>query len=342
MRLNVRAAGTALIAGAMLALAAAPAGAATTGPSLAHAVRDVHAADGALTQLRRLASKDSKAARGALSREQADIAAAAHQARWLHARAAAGTTASAFGAVAAQYDRDVQAYAALLKSASGSLRTQLAQALVPALAGRTQALGFLGELTGKLSLSSAKTATSTLTGVIGNAPTEIQSLTGLFNIGDLPTQIQQLIAQAIAIAGAGLDAGITELEGIIPSLPTEVQPIVQGVLTQLSALLTQIQGILTSTTSTFGGLLGGMFGTELGQVTSILQQLIGNIPFLGGILGGGTGGTSTGGTGLGGILGGLFGGGGTGGSGIGSLLPFGLGSILSSLLGNLGLALPGI
>ena len=336
MRFNVRAAGTALVAGTMLmAVSAAPAGAATTGPSLTHAVRDVHAANSALAQVSKLASSNPAGARGALARAEADIAAAAHQARWLHAGGAASTTASAFGDVAAQYDRDVQTYSALLKTSTGALQKSLAKALVPAIAGRTQALGFLGELTSKLSVADAKTATGTLTSVIGNGPVEIQSLTGLLDGGDMSAQIQQLIAQAIATAGGVLDGGITELEGIIPSLPTEVQPIVQTVLTELSGVLNTVQSTLQGTTTTFGGLLGGMFGTELNQVTSILQGILGDLPGigggtgLGGILGGtGTGtGTGTGGTGTGGILAGL---------------PFGLGSILTGLLGELGISLPGI
>jgi len=245
MRLDVRAVGTALVAGTMLmAVAAAPAGAATTRPSLARTVRDVRAADSELAQVSRFASSDSVVARSALKRAESDIAAAAHQARWLHGSGAATTTASAFEAVAAQYELDVQTYTALLKDSSGALRKALAQALVPSIAGDTQALGFLGELTGKLSVPDAKTATTTLTGVIGSMPTEVQSLTGLMNISDLPAQIQQMIAQAIATAGGVLDQGVTELEGIIPSLPTEIQPIVQTVLSTLTGALNTVQTTL--------------------------------------------------------------------------------------------------
>ena len=320
MRFNIRAAGTALVAGTMLmAVAAAPAGAATTGPSLARATHDVRAANSALAQVSRYATSDSSAALSALTRAERDIAAAAHQARWLHGSAAASTTASAFEAVAAQYDRDVQTFTKLLKDSSGSLRKALAVALVPAISGRTQALGFLGELTSELSTANVTTATGTLTGVIGNLPTEVQSLTGLMNISDMPAEIQQLIAQAVAAAGGVLDQGVTELEGIIPSLPTEVQPIVQTVLNALTGALNTVQTTLEGTTSTFGGLLGGMFGTELNQVTSILKGILGDLPGIGG----GTGGT-------GGILGGILGGSG------------GIGSILSSLFGELGITLPGI
>jgi hypothetical protein len=326
MRFNVRAVGTALATATVLAVAAAPA-AAATGPSLAKAARDVHAANTALTQLTKLASSNPAAARSALARGRADIAAASHQARWLHSRSAAGTAASAFEGVALQYDRDVQTYTSLVAGSSGALRTSLASALTPAIAGRTQALGFLGELAPALPVAAASMATSTITGVVANTPTEITSLTGLVNLGDLPTEIEQLIAQAITSAGGVLDAGITELEGLIPSLPASVQPIVTTLLSTLSTTLGTVESTLTGVTSTIGGLLGGLIGTQLGDITTILQGILGNLPILGGIgtgTGTGTGGT---GTGTGGILG---------------ALPFGLGSLLTSLLGGLGISLPGI
>ncbi|HEY5318367.1 MAG TPA: hypothetical protein VIJ20_10330 [Solirubrobacteraceae bacterium] len=328
MRFNLRAVGTALATATVFAIAAGPA-AAASGPSLTKAVRDVHAANSALTQLSKSASSSPAAARSALARGRADIAAAAHQARWLHARSTPGAAATAFEGVAVQYDRDVQTYTSMLASSTGALRASLAQALVPAISGRTQALGFLGELAPTLPVAAASVATSTITGVVGGLPTEITSLTGLANAGDLPTEIEQLIAQAITAAGSVLDAGITELEGIIPSLPAGVQPIITTLLSTLTTVLGTVESTLEGTTSSIGGLLGGLIGTQLGDITSILQGILGDLPGLGTIGGTGTGtGTGTGGTtGTGGILG---------------ALPFGLGSILSGLLGDLGISMPGI
>ena len=331
MRLNVRAVGTALATAAVFAVAAGPA-AAAGGPSLATAMHDVHAANSALTQLTKLASSNPAAALRALARSRAEVAAAAHQARWLHARSHAGASATAFAGVAVQYDRDVKAYTSLLAGASGALQTSLAQSLVPALSGRTQALGFLGEVTSSLGVPGVSSATTTITSVIGNAPAEITSLTDLLNAGGLPAQIQQLIAQAITTSGGVFAAGITELEGIIPMLPASVQPIVQTVLTTLTSTLESVQSILTGTMGSIGGLSGGTIGTQLGQITSILQGLLGNLPGLGGI---GTGLTGTG-TGTAGTTGT------TGTTGILGALPFGLGSLLTGLLGNLGVSMPGI
>jgi hypothetical protein len=326
MRIHVRAVGTALATATVFAIAAGPA-AASSGPSLAKAVRDVHTASSALHQASTLASSNPAAAGVALTRGNTALAAAAHQARWLHARHNVAASATAFEGVAVQYDHAVKAYTSMLPSATGALQGLLAQGLVPAISGRTQALGFLSGLLPSLPVSAASTATSTITGVIGNAPGEITSLTGLVSIGSLPTQIQQLIAQAITTAGGVLSAGITQLEALVPSLPASIQPIVQSLLTTLSNALGQITSTLTGASGTIGGMLGGLIGTELGQITSILKGILGNLPGLGGITGTGAGtGTGTG-TGPGGILGSL---------------PFGLGSILSGLLGNLGMTIPGL
>jgi hypothetical protein len=345
MRVNFRAVGTALATTAAFAVAAAPAAAAShtslpataSGPSLAKVVGDVHAANHALTNLTSIASSNPAAARSALALGKADIAAAAHQARWLHARASGTTSAAAFEDVATQYNSDVKAYTSMVTSTSGSLQTSIAQALTPAIAGRSQALAFLGELAPTLATPAAGTATSTITSVVGSLPTEITSLTGVVGTGDLPTEIEQLIAQAITCAGGVLDAGITELEGIVPDLPAAIQPIVTSLLDTLSSTLATLESTLEGTTTTsvggttVGGLLGGLIGTELGQVTTILQGILGDLP---GILGGVTGTTGTTGTGTGtgtGTTAGILG-----------MLPFGLGSLLSGLLGGLGISLPGL
>jgi hypothetical protein len=336
MRLNPRAVGTALATAAVFAVAAGPASAASTGPSLAKAMHDVHAAKSALSQVSRYAHSKPSVARSALVRSSAELSAAAHQARWLHAHNVTAA-ATAFESVASTYDQQVQTVTPMVGSTTGSLQTLLAQFLMPAISGRTSALGFLGQLTSLLPTSGTSTATSTLTGLLGNTPTEISSLTGVAGLSGLPAQIEQIIAQAITASGTVLDAGITQLEALIPSLPTSVQPIVTMVLTTLSSTFGQLKTILTTATTSIGSLFGGMIGTQLGQVTSILQGLLGNLPGLSGITGGlGTGtGTGTGllgtGTGTGTTTGGILG-----------MLPFGLGNLLGGLLGNFGLSMPGI
>src|SRR5580658_1526558 len=252
MRVHVRAVGTALATAAAFAVAAAPAVAAShpslpatsSGPSLTKAVSDVPAANHALMQLSSTGSSNAAAARTALARGRADVAAAAHQARWLHARSNASTSAAAFEAVATQYNSDVKTYTSMVTTTTGSLQTLIAEALAPAIAGRSQALAFLGQLDPSLPVSAAGTATSTITGLVGSLPSEITSLTGVVSTGDLTTEIEQLIAQAITSAGGVLDAGITELEGMVPELPTAIQPIVTSLLETLSSTLSTLESTL--------------------------------------------------------------------------------------------------
>lgn len=326
MRRNVRTAGTLLVTAAMFAVAAGPASAASRG-SLAKTELHVHAANGALSQLNRLAPGHQRAASRALARGQADIAAAARLARSLRARGATRAAATAFEGVAIQYDRDVQTYASLLKRSSGAFRIKLAHALMPALSGRTQALGVLAGLAPTLSASMTGTATGTISTVIGNAPGELASLNSALNVaisvGDVPAE--QLIATAVTTAGGVVDAGVAELEGLIPTVTASVQGTVQaqlatamGALSQVEAILgqvtTTVDGTIGTATTAVGGALGtttgavGTIGTELGQVTSILQTLLGNLGSLGlstagsGTIGVGVTGTITTGAGVNGTV----------------------------------------
>jgi hypothetical protein len=320
MKSILRTGAATLLAGVLCAaVAVAPAGAATR-PSLASITHSVHAADGALLKLRRLAASNPAAAKQALTRSRSQIAAAAHEARALRGHASPDTTTKAFGLLAGQYDRALQTYTSLIGGTGGSLQGLLAQALQPTLAGRTQALGFLGQLTGLLSPAGAGAATGTIAGLLGNAPTEIQSLTGLFSAGQLPTSIQALIGQAITTAGGFLDAGLAQLKSLIPTLPAPAQSAVEGVLTALTTALGQVKSTLTGLTQTIGGLLPGAIGQtitgQLGQVLSMLQGFLGTA---GGTPTGGTTGTGTTGTGTtgagttgagttaGGLLGGFLG-----------------------------------
>lgn len=335
MRFIPRALGTALATGAVLAVAAVPAVAATNGPSLSTAMHDVHAANVALSQLKHNSKHNSKKARKELAQTRSEIAAAAHQARWLHGTNAS-SSATAFENVATQYNADVKAFTSMIPSTTGSLQSSLAQALISLISGRTQALGFLGELTSSLPTSGTSTATSTLSSLLGSLPSQLSSLTSLTSLGNLPSQIEQLIAQAISATGSVLDAGVTQLEGLIPSLPTSVQPIVSGVLNTLSTTFGSIKSILTTATSTIGSLLGGVVGSQLGQISSLLQSLLGNLPnIFGGILGSGTGSSSGSGSGTGTGTGSST-------SGIFSMLPFGIGNLLNSLLGSFNISMPGL
>jgi len=297
MRVNVRSAGTALAAGTMLmAVTAAPAAAAGKA-SLAHAKTDVRAADSALVKLKLDAKVDSPAAIKLLALGRTDLAAAAHQARWMNDTASASTTASAFADVAVQADVNVQAYASLLGSTTGAVQAAIAQALVPVMALRTEALGFLGDASANLSVSAATNATGTLTSVIGNGPAEIATLNGVIDAG-VSANVQPVIAQAVVTAGGVLGTSLSEVEGIVTSLPATVQPIVEGQLTGMIGALGNVKVNLDATAATCGALSGGTITSEVGQVTSVLDGILGQLPNLGDTVTGGTGVTATGGTGV--------------------------------------------
>jgi hypothetical protein len=314
MRFILRAGGVSLITGAVcVALAAVPT-AALAHPSVASVSRDVHAADAALAQVRHNARKHPGAARKALARNRAAALAAGRDAEAVGASGGASAAASALSLVAAQYDRDVRTFTTLLPSSPGSLQGLLAQALAPALAGRTLASGFLAQLIGQLPGSGAGDATSVLTNLLQSLPGEINSLAAFLKSGQLPQTLQGVISQAVTTVTGLLDAGLAQLQSLVPSLPAPAQAVVGNVLTQLKSLFGQLKGTLTQAAQTISSLLGGSLGQTLsGQLSQVVS-------FLQGFFGGSTG--STGSTGSN-PLGGLFG-----------SLP--IPSFVSSLLNNLG------
>lgn len=295
MKVNVHAVGTALAAATMMvAVPAAPA-AASTRSSAVKVSHDVRAADRALMQLRKLSSSNPVAARRALVRVRTDMTAASQQARTLRSGTSSSTAATAFESVAVQYNLEIQTLTGLVTSTSGALQTSLANALVPALAAQTQVIASLVQLTSTLSASAAETAVGTITKVIGDEAGEIVALTNLVTIGDaLPSTVEQLVAQAVATAGGAIDTNVSELEHILPTLPADVQAAAQTLITPLGEGLAQVQATLQGATGALGGMMGGTVGTELSQVTSILQEILGDLPALGGTATGGTGTVSVG------------------------------------------------
>jgi hypothetical protein len=328
MRFIFRAGGATLLTGAVCAgLALAPT-AALARPSVAAVASHVHAADAALTQMRHLVRKHPAAARHALVRNRAEVTAAAHAAKAVSVSGNVSATASALSLVASQFDRDVRAYTSLIPTSSGSLQAALAQALAPALAGRTVALGFLAQLTGKLPAAGAGDVTSVLVGILQNLPGEISSLTGIVQGGQLPGQLQTLIAKALTTASGLLDAGLAQVQSLIPTLPAPLQTVVSDVLTQLKALFGQLETTLNqavqSISTVIGGPIGQMLSGQLSQVLGLLQGFF----------------NGNGLTGLTGLTGGTGGTGGTGatgsGGGAGFLAGLPIPSFIQDLLKNLG------
>jgi hypothetical protein len=328
----------ALVAGALTLGLMAP-GAAAAKPSLATVTHDVKVANARLAQVRKLAHHHPAAAKLALARTRVAAADAAHQARWLHGTADTQTAAQAFTLVAGQYNNDLNAFTGLLGSVAGPLQSALAQALQPALAGQTQALGFLGALMPQLPAPAAGTATTAIGGLLAGGPGELQALTGLLSGGNLPAQVQTTVGQAVTTAGGVLDATLAQLEALVPQLPAEAQPLAQQVLTQLKTVFGQLSTMLGQVSQQLGGLLGSNFSSGLGQITGLLQQLL---PGLGGnglpgVLTGGTGATGIGATGTGTTGTGTTGTGATGTlTGVAGGLPIQLPAFIQGLLGRLG------
>jgi hypothetical protein len=312
--------------------------AASAHSSLATVRHDVNAAGSALHALKHAGARHPGAARRALARNKASMTAGA---RAVHSLAQSGdvrATASGLGLVAKQYDRNVRTYVSLIPTTSGSLQTQLASSLQPALDGRALSDWLLGQLTKLLpSGGDSSAAAGTLSDLLGNLPSLIQSLTGVAGGGDVSSQIQSIVAQALTTATGVLDASLAQVQALLPSLPASDQATVQAVLTQIQSILGSIQSITGSGSATGTGAgsatgtgSGSAAGPGTGSATSSgtcpggTGSLLGNLPippFISGLLQN---------VGLGQLTGGCSASGSSSGSGIGGLsglldaLPFGL------------------
>jgi hypothetical protein len=316
----------------MCAALALPAGASAHSASLASVKHDVHAAGSALTALNHAGSRHPAAARRALSANKASMAAAAREVRGLASRKKVSATASGLGLVARQYDSNVRSYTALIPVTSGSLQSALAGSLGPALDSQTFSDWLLGELTTVLPSGGTTSATGTISDLLGNLPSLIQSLTGVVGNGDVSSQIQAIVAQALTTATGLLDASLAQVQALLPSLPASDQATVQTVLTQIQSIVGTIQSTLTTAVQTITSSMGG---TSLGStLTGQLQQILGIFEnLLGGLTGSGS--TGTGSTGTSSGTGTSTG---TCSSGIGSILgSLPIPSFITGLLQNLGL-----
>jgi hypothetical protein len=296
MRRATRARGAALATAAICAALAVPAGASAHTASIASVKHDVHAAGSALTALKHAGSHSQAAARRALNANKASMIAAGREVRSLAAHKKLTATATGLGLVAKQYDSNVRAYTSLIPVTSGSLQTALAGSLQPALDGRTFADWMLGELTTVLPSGGTTSATGTISDLLGNLPSLIQSLTGVVGSGDVSSEIQGIVAQALTTATGLLDAGLAQVQALLPSLPASDQATVQTVLDQIQSIVGTIQSTLTTAVQTITSSMGG---TSLGStLSSQLQQILGIFQnLLGGLTGTGSAGTGSAGTG---------------------------------------------
>jgi hypothetical protein len=261
-------------AAACVALAAVPASAAARSP-LATITGDVHAANAALTTLSHTARHHQRAARRALAHNQAAITAAARELRELKGHATAAGAAKALTLIAKQYGADAYTYTALVPKASGSLQTELANAIKPALDGQTIASGLLGELTGLLPSSGASAASGTIGGLLGNLPQLIQSLTGMVDGGSYSQGIQMILSGALTTATGLLDAGINEVKTLLPNLPAPAQAAIQNVLTTIQSAFATFECALNQAVQTISSTLGSSSGSSMmgGQLSSLLSLL---------------------------------------------------------------------
>lgn len=263
---------------AVVAVLAVPAAASAATPSVSSVRAHVRAADHALVQLKSAVRHHHRAAAiKALHKTRSEVGVAAHQARALHARSHT-SAARAFSLVAGQYNGDLSAISSLIPSSSGSLLGALTQALAPVINGRTQALGFLGSLVPSLSSSDQTSASQTIGDVVSSGPGQVQTLAGDVQLSGLSDQISQMLSQALTAATGFIDAGLAQLQNLIPNLPQDAQQPLQDALTQVTQALDQVMQTLQSVIPQIAdalGSIGNVLASQLSQLSGIFGQIAG-------------------------------------------------------------------
>ncbi len=223
------------------------------------------------------------------SRHQA--ASATRLSRRLVVQGATVRAARAAKAAALAYDANLAAYAATLPAASPAVAKPIAQALVPSMAGRGQAVAMLGGLMGQVPVAARPGLATAITSITEGAPQDAQSLAGA--IPALPVDIQAIVAQAFAAASAYIDTALTQVEAILPLLPAIAQGPVKAVLGLVTSqiagiqkLITQVLGMVLPAAGATGapaaGGLGGLIpglggGFGLDKILGLVQGILGGV-----------------------------------------------------------------
>jgi hypothetical protein len=327
-----------LTAGALTLSLMAPASALAHGhaPSIRS---EVKAGRAALQAVRRSAHASPAATRHALRLVAADAGAAARQSLAQHTPS---SRAAGLRQVASLLAGETQLLTELLPTASGQAKVTLAAAVGPATAGETFVEGLLNQIAGELPAGSASGTLSAVSSLLNQTAGQLDNLASLIAGGSLPTQVTTVLGGAMGTDGASIGAIITQLEQLVPDLPTAEQATAAQLLTQLQGLLEGAAQTMTSTGTSEGSQFGAGIAQRLqglGQFLSWLLgglgQIIGSTPLGKGAAPGSTPTPSTGTTTTGTTTTGTTGAGGAGststasaGNPLAGLLPAGLESLL--------------
>jgi hypothetical protein len=267
----------------------------------------------------------SAAARRALRTARHEATVASRQARSLAVRAQSDPATApqavwSLAATAGQLGDLNELFATLIPRAGSMLQQALATAIPGGIAGRDALVQQLTTLVQQLTGDAQALAAKALAAVQAGSPDQVAAIAHTATIDNLPASIASIIDTALSAATSALDTGLSVLTGVLPSLPGEVQG---PIATALQAVQSAIAGILPIVQSTTQSVVGAVQ-----SVLDMVSGLLGNLPFVGGILGGGTSSDSGGSGTSGGLLGGgLL-------SGLTNLIP-GFGNLFGNLLGGL-------
>ncbi len=262
----------------------------------------VHAAD------RVLHNVVAAAASGSISSPLAELRQQLHAARHAgmalngraHTPAVRVRAATALTKIAAQESRDATALTPLLGQLTGSGESDLAGFVASVTQAREQALGVVTQLIGQLPTGAKGQLAGVVAQLSGTGAGQIGALAGAISPGSLACPVLDAVSQVVTTVLTSVQSDLSRVQSLLALLPAgaagQLTGIIDGLPTQLSALVTRIKGALdcpAATTTTggsaghsTGGLLGGiggLVGSRAGAITGVVGSTVGAVT---GVIGG--------------------------------------------------------
>lgn len=263
------------IAGASVALAALIPASAAANPA-SDVRQQIRNADQALALATDLVAENGGAqdALAALEMAKANVAARKAAASAKRIRGAE-VSARARGRVAAQFEQNLESFAALIGDVGGDSQGDIAGEIEVAVNGRDKAVAMLTDLLDRVPGQAVPGLTRAIAAVTSGGDAEGE-LAEALTTGEIAEQARAEVEQALTTVVESVQNAVSILESLVGQLPPEAQGPVQDAIGR-------IQGHLDSVIGVIGGLFGGG-GAGGGTGQDGTPPVGGLPPFLGGLL----------------------------------------------------------
>jgi len=241
----------------------------STAPTKAAVQANVDKATTAVKRIKRYARLgDSKRVASQLKIARKQSAMASKSARLMASSADTPSeslkAAQALTLAGSQYDDLVEAITAIVDQVTGQVQAQVANSIVPSLAGKQKILDVLNQILPQVPAEAQPIIASIIAALGAGDATEVVNLNDAATSGGLPVDISAIVTQCLGMATSMIDEAFGMIQGLLPMLPTAVQ-----------GPLAQVLGMVN-------GVVGTIVPSVLSTVTGLIDTILGSLPFVGG------------------------------------------------------------